>query len=178
MSDDIEAIEDTIPKLKAFYSTYNELSSEVDDLLEKMASFSVSAVSSDGLEAKSQELQQLEEAVNQRRSKLEDVLASCELLETPFDHSQFEENVSKLQDNMALCDKVSGCPAPTIYRVTGKFGVELNLVVLSQIFHCQIKICQYFLHEHMYIIITISYCTTAELKQCGVTFSLPLTGSC
>ena len=120
MSDDIEAIEDTIPKLEAFYSTYNELSTEVDDLLEKMASFSVSAISSDGLEAKSKELQQLEEAVNQRRSKLEDVLASCELLETPFDHSKFEENVSKLQDSMALCDKVNGWTAPAVYCIDEK----------------------------------------------------------
>ena len=106
MSDDIEVIEDTIPKLEAFYSSYNELSTEVDGLLEKIASFSVSAISSDGLESKSQELQGLEEAVSQRRSKLEDILASCELLETPFDHSKFEKNVSDLQEKMALCDKV------------------------------------------------------------------------
>ena len=106
VSDDIEVIEDTIPKLEAFYSSYNELSTEVDGLLEKIASFSVSAISSEGLESKSQELQLLEEAVSQRRSKLEDILASCELLETPFDHSKFEKNVSDLQEKMALCDKV------------------------------------------------------------------------
>lgn len=106
MSDDIEVIEETIPKLEAFYSSHNEIAKEVDDLLKKMETFSVSAVSSDGLESKSKELQELEEAVNQRRSKLEALLASCELLETPFDQSQFEKNVSELQERMAQCDQV------------------------------------------------------------------------
>ena len=106
VSDDIEVIEETIPKLEAFYSSYNEISSEVDDLLKKMESFSVSAISSDGLESKSKQLQELEEAVNERRSKLEALLASCDLLETPFDQTQFEKNVSELQEKMAECDQV------------------------------------------------------------------------
>lgn len=107
VNDDIEVIEETIPKLKAFYSSYNEISSEVDDLLKKMETFSVSAISSDGLESKNKQLQELEEAVNQRRSKLEALLASCDLLETPFDQSQFEKNVSELQEKMAQCDQVT-----------------------------------------------------------------------
>ena len=107
VSDDIEVIEETIPKLEAFYSSYNEISSEVDDLSKKMETFSVSAISSDGLESKNKQLQELEEAVNQRRSKLEALLASCDLLETPFDQSQFEKNVSELQERMAQCDQVT-----------------------------------------------------------------------
>ena len=107
MNDDIEVIEETIPKLEAFYVSYNELSSEVDGLLEKLATFNVSAISSDGLEAKSSELKQLEEAVIQRRSKLEDLLATCDLLETPFDQSNFEKNVSELQEKMSQCDQVA-----------------------------------------------------------------------
>lgn len=106
MNDDIEVIEETIPKLEAFYSSYNGISSEVDDLLEAMEAFSVSAISSEGLESKSQELQELEGAVNQRRSKLEALLASCDLLETPFDQSRFEKDVSELQEKMSLCDQV------------------------------------------------------------------------
>ena len=107
VNDDIEAIEETIPKLEAFYSSYNEISAKVDDLLKKMETFSVSAISSDGLEAKNKELQELEETVNQRRSKLEALLASCDLLETPFDQSQFEKNVSELQEKMTQCDQVT-----------------------------------------------------------------------
>lgn len=107
MNDDIEVIEETIPKLEAFYSSYSEISTEVDDLLKKMEAFSVSAISSDGLESKSKALQELEEAVNQRRSKLDALLASCDLLETPFDQSQFEKNVSELQEKMAQCDQVT-----------------------------------------------------------------------
>ena len=107
MSDDIEVIEETIPKLEAFYSSYNEISLEVDDLLKKMETFSVSAISSDSLESKNTQLQDLEGAVNERRSKLEELLASCDLLETPFDQSQFEKNVSELQEIMAQCDQVT-----------------------------------------------------------------------
>ena len=107
VSDDIEVIEETIPKLEAFYSSYNDIWKEVDDLLKKMEAFSVSAVSSDGLESKNKELRELEDAVSQRRSKLEALLASCDLLETPFDQSQFEEKVSELQEKMAQCDQVS-----------------------------------------------------------------------
>ena len=107
VSDDIEVIEETIPKLEAFYTSYNEISSEVDDLLKKMETFSVSAISSDGLESKNRQLQELEEAVNERRSKLEALLASCDLLETPFDQTQFEKNVSELQEKMAQCDQVT-----------------------------------------------------------------------
>ena len=106
MNDDIEVIEETIPKLEAFYSSYSEISTEVDDLLKKMEAFSVSAISSDGLESKNKELQELEEAVNQRQSKLDALLASCDLLETPFDQSQFEKNVNELQEKMAQCDQV------------------------------------------------------------------------
>ena len=108
MNDDIEVIEETIPKLEAFYASYNTISSEVDDLLEKLESFSVSAISSDGLEAKSKDLKELEEAVNQRRSNLEDLLATCELLETPFDQSHFEKNVNELQEKLTQCDQVTG----------------------------------------------------------------------
>lgn len=107
VSDDIEVIEETIPKLEAFYSSYNEISLEVDDLLKKMESFSVSAISSDSLESKNKQLLELEGAVNERQSKLEELLASCDLLETPFDQSQFEKNVSELQEKMAQCDQVT-----------------------------------------------------------------------
>ena len=107
MNDDIEVIEETIPKLEAFYSSYSDISSEVGDLLEKLEAFKVSAISSEGLEAKNSELKKLEDAVNQRRSKLEDLLASCDLLETPFDQSHFEKNVSELQEKMSLCDQVT-----------------------------------------------------------------------
>ena len=107
VNDDIEVIEETIPKLEAFYSSYGDISSEVNDLLEKLEAFKVSAISSEGLEAKNSELKKLEDAVNQRRSKLEDLLASCDLLETPFDQSHFEKNVSELQEKMSLCDQVT-----------------------------------------------------------------------
>ena len=100
-------IEETIPRLEAFYSSYNEISSEVDDLLNKMETFSVSAISSEGLKSKNKQIQELEEAVNERRSKLEALLESCDLLETPFDQSQFEKNVSELQEKMAQCDQVT-----------------------------------------------------------------------
>ena len=129
MNDDIEAIEGTIPKLEAFYSSYNGISAEVDDLLEKLAAFSVSAISSDGLEAKNKDLQELEEAVNQRRSKLEDLLATCDLLETPFDQSQFEKNVDELQEKLAQCDQVGKHREPCICVL----ALHLLYVVLCEL---------------------------------------------
>jgi len=50
--------------------------------------------------------QELVGEVGVQRSEFEELLASCDLLETPFDQSQFECDVSKLQARMADCDKV------------------------------------------------------------------------
>ena len=41
-----------------------------------------------------------------QRSEFEQLLSSCDLLETPFDQSQFESDVSQLQAKMDDCDKV------------------------------------------------------------------------
>ena len=57
MTDDIEVIEETIPKLKAFNQSYSQMLSTGDDLLARITNFSVSAISSDGVEVKGQELQ-------------------------------------------------------------------------------------------------------------------------
>lgn len=52
VSDDIEAIEETIPKLEAFHKTYSGISSDLDDLLDRINGFSMSAITSEGLETK------------------------------------------------------------------------------------------------------------------------------
>ncbi len=59
VNDDIEVIEETIPKLETFNQSYSQLLSMTEDLLAKITACSVSAISSDGLEAKGQGLQVL-----------------------------------------------------------------------------------------------------------------------
>ncbi len=48
------------------------------------------------------------------RSQCEELLGSCELLETPFDQSKFESDVSLLQGKMAACEEVRTCRLETI----------------------------------------------------------------
>ena len=50
-------IEDTIPKLESFHASYAGISAGVDDLLNRIDGFSVSAISNEGLASKSQGLQ-------------------------------------------------------------------------------------------------------------------------
>lgn len=50
-------IEDTIPKLEAFKSSYAGITSDLDNLLNRIDGFSVSATSSDALVSKSKGLQ-------------------------------------------------------------------------------------------------------------------------
>lgn len=45
-------IEETIPKLEAFHSSYAGIVSNLDDLLNKIDGFSVSAISSEALASK------------------------------------------------------------------------------------------------------------------------------
>ena len=52
--------------------------------------------------------QELSGEVNQQRMQFDSLLSSCDLLETPFDQTQFENDVSQLQEKLAQCDKVSG----------------------------------------------------------------------
>ena len=53
--------------------------------------------------------QELVVEVGVQRSEFEQLLSSCDLLETPFDQSQFESDVSQLQAKMDDCDKVCVC---------------------------------------------------------------------
>ena len=53
--------------------------------------------------------QELVSEVGVQRSEFEQLLSSCDLLETPFDQSQFESDVSQLQAKMDDCDKVCVC---------------------------------------------------------------------
>ena len=57
VTDDIEVIEETIPKLEAFYASYSGISGDCDSLLGKLQEFSPSATSTEGLEKKNQNLQ-------------------------------------------------------------------------------------------------------------------------
>ena len=57
MGDDIEVIEETIPKLQDFNSSYAGLSGDLDRLLNRIDEFSVSAISSDALASKTTGLQ-------------------------------------------------------------------------------------------------------------------------
>ncbi len=59
VNDDIEVIEETIPKLETFNQSYSQLLSVAEDLLARITACSVSAISSDGLEVKGQGLQVL-----------------------------------------------------------------------------------------------------------------------
>ncbi len=44
--------------------------------------------------------------MEQERAVFDELLTSCGLLQTPFDQSQFESDVSALKERMKLCDKV------------------------------------------------------------------------
>ena len=50
--------------------------------------------------------QALHGEVEQQRSKFDDLLQSCDLYDTPFDHTQFESDVTALREQLAACDKV------------------------------------------------------------------------
>ncbi len=58
--------------------------------------------------------QALVSEVADSRSQCEELLGSCELLETPFDQSKFESDVSLLQGKMAACEEVRTCRLETI----------------------------------------------------------------
>lgn len=45
--------------------------------------------------------------VGECRSQFEELLGSCELLETPFDQTKFEGDVSQLKEKLAQCETVS-----------------------------------------------------------------------
>ena len=100
-------MEKTITKLEAFNVSYDEISSEVDYLLEDLTAFRVSAISSDSLEAKHNDLQKLEEAVPQKRSKQENLVDSSDLLETPYDQSHFRKKVDDSHAKLIECDQVT-----------------------------------------------------------------------
>ena len=51
--------------------------------------------------------QDLSNEVAAERSRFDSVLSSCELLETPFDQSQFEKDVGALKEQLKNCDQVS-----------------------------------------------------------------------
>ena len=57
VNDDIEAIEETLPKLESFYTSYGGISTGVDGLHDQLDKFSTSAVSSEGVESKNKALQ-------------------------------------------------------------------------------------------------------------------------
>ncbi len=57
VNDDIEAIQETIPKLNAFYTSYGGVSSGVDGVLERLQTSSVSAASTDSLKERNEQLQ-------------------------------------------------------------------------------------------------------------------------
>jgi len=57
VNDDIEAIEETLPKLEAFYASYNAISTPVDDLHDRIDRVSTSAISSETVENKIKALQ-------------------------------------------------------------------------------------------------------------------------
>ncbi len=59
VNDDIEAIEETIPKLQAFYVSHGELSASVDGVLERVHACRASAASTDGLKERNEQLQVL-----------------------------------------------------------------------------------------------------------------------
>ena len=57
VNDDIEAIEETLPKLEAFYTSHGGISASVDGLHDQLDKFSTSAISSEGVESKNKALQ-------------------------------------------------------------------------------------------------------------------------
>ncbi len=57
MSEDIKEIEKTLPKLRDFHTSYSGLASDADALLSKIDEYSVSAISSEAVKAKSKGLQ-------------------------------------------------------------------------------------------------------------------------
>lgn len=52
------------------------------------------------------EFQSLHNEVEQWRSKFDDLLQSCDLYDTPFEQTQFENDVTALKEHLAACDKV------------------------------------------------------------------------
>lgn len=47
--------------------------------------------------------------MDKERAQFDELLTSCGLLETPFDQSQFESDVSASKDKMKQCEKVCAC---------------------------------------------------------------------
>ena len=56
VNDDIEAIEETLPKLEAFYTSHSGISASVDGLHDQLDKFSTSAISSESVESKNKAL--------------------------------------------------------------------------------------------------------------------------
>ena len=44
--------------------------------------------------------------MERQRSEFDDLLQSCDLYDTPFDHTHFEGDVTALKDQLGSCDKV------------------------------------------------------------------------
>ena len=57
MNEDIKEIEKTLPKLKDFHATYAGLSSDADALLDSIDQYSVSAISTEAVKTRAQEMQ-------------------------------------------------------------------------------------------------------------------------
>ena len=51
-------------------------------------------------------MQGLSDDVELQRKEFDSLLVSCDLLETPFDRSQFESDIGMLREKMALCGQV------------------------------------------------------------------------
>ena len=70
------------------------------------------------------EFQSLHNEVEQWRSKFDDLLQSCDLYDTPFEQTQFENDVTALKDHLAACDKVY------IYTCTMYMYVTHTMIVM------------------------------------------------
>ena len=62
----------------------------------------------------------LHNEVEQQRAEFDSLLQSCDLYDTPFEQTKFEDDVTALKDGLGACDKVCA-------RV-GAFGTCSNII--------------------------------------------------
>ena len=113
--------------------------------------------------------QELSGEVEQKKSAFDVLLAACDLLETPFDQSQFESDVSGLQEKMAECDKV--CAGRDVCLcvyvcVCVCVCVHVCVCVCACLCMCLRIWCAYFVCVCVYVHVCVSVCLCVCVCLC------------
>ena len=107
VQDDIQVINETIPKLEAFRADYNQCMTKIDSILEHLEAVNVSAVCSKDIDAIKSTLQALTSEADVIKPWFAQQLASYNLSSTPFDHDSYEQDIVKLYRQLERCEQLS-----------------------------------------------------------------------